>query len=366
MTPMDARMQDKNKVLRRRWILWTAILIGLGSILFWFWPTVRTILVTMAAAAAISFLLSPVVNLLEKWMPRWLGVSVTFGVMVLALGLALYLVVPGLVRQGSMLVGQFPDYIKALTRLESNISNKLTDMGLPRDMTGKWQDIVKNAQTGVTEWAGNFVTSVPDRISFLPELVAIPVIVSYLISDQKKFKRITMRLIPAQHRESMLKLTGRIRSVLYGYLQGELVNALVVGVLTTAAFLVIGVPYGLLLGTLAGACEIIPYFGPYLSVIPIAIITLIEAPDKIWWTLGSVLVIQQIQGSVISPIILSGHVKMHPLAVILLLLAGLAAGGILGMILILPLALIAREIVEFVYQRAVYAKTLLRITRGDS
>jgi len=265
-----------------------------------------------------------------------------------------------------MLVGQLPDYIKVFNKVERDITIRLQDIGLTGQMMGKWEDIVTNFQTGITERAGEFVTTMPDRISFLPELVAIPVIVFYFIKDKKAIHRITDRCIPARYRENIYRLSDHIRHVLYGFIQGELVNALVVGVLSTIAFLLIGLPYPLLLGTVAGVCEIIPYFGPYISVIPIAIVVLIEVPQKIWWTLGVIFAIQQIQGSVISPIILSGHVRLHPVVVILLLLAGLAAGGILGMVVILPLALIIREIVEFTYQRTVYARTLLRITRGDS
>ena len=299
-------------------------------------------------------------------MPRWLGITLTYMVLVSAAGVALYLVLPGLYQQGAMLVGQLPDYIEVLNGVEREITIRLREIGLTGEMMGKWEDIVANLQTSITERAGDFVTSMPDRISFLPELVAIPVIVFYFIKDHKSIQRITSRCIPARFRESIYTLSGRIRHVLYGFIQGELVNALVVGLLTTIAFLAIGLPYPLLLGTVAGACEIIPYFGPYISVIPIAIVVLIEVPQKIWWTLGMIFLIQQIQGSVISPIILSGHIRLHPVVVILLILAGLAAGGILGMVVILPLALILREVAEFIYQRTVYAKTLLRITRGDS
>lgn len=350
----------------RRWIIGAAVLIGIGLTLFWFWPTVQKILITMAAAAAITFLLSPIVDLLERWIPRWLGITLTYLVLVTAAGGILYLVLPGLFQQGAMLVGQIPDYIKVINRVEQDIGIRLREIGLSGQMLGKWEDIVTDLQTGLTERAGTFIETMPDRVSFLPELVAIPVIVFYFIKDRKDIHRITDRCIPARYRENIYSLWGRIRHVLYGFIQGELVNALVVGALTTIAFLAIGLPYPLLLGTVAGACEIIPYFGPYISVIPIAIVVLIEVPGKIWWTLGMIFLIQQIQGSVISPIILSGHIRLHPVVVIVLILAGLAAGGVLGMVVILPLALIIREIVEFTYRRTVYARTLLRITRGDS
>ena len=350
----------------RRWIIGAAVLLGTGLTLFWFWPTVQKILVTMAAAVAISFLLSPIVDLLGRWMPRWLGITLTYLVLITAAGGILYLVLPGLFRQGAMLAGQLPDYIKVINGVERDITVRLQEIGLSGQMLGKWEDIVTDLQTGITERVGTFVERMPDRVSVLPELVAIPVIVFYLIKDQRNIQMVTHRCIPARYRENVSKLTGRIRHVLYGFIQGELVNALVVGGLTTIAFLTIGLPYPLLLGTVAGACEIIPYFGPYISVIPIAIVVLIETPQKIWWTLGVIFVIQQIQGSVISPIILSGHIRLHPVAVILLLLAGLAAGGILGMVVILPLALIIREIAEFTYQRTVYTRTLMRISRGDS
>lgn len=320
----------------------------------------------MAAAVAISFLLSPIVNLLERWMPRVLGVILTYAVLASAAGVVLYLLIPGLYQQGAMLVEQLPDYIKVLNKVERDITLRLQEIGLSGQMLGKWDAIITDLQTAMTERAGAFVESFPNRISMLPELVAIPVIVFYFIKDRDSIHRVLRGCIPARYRENVSRLVSQIRHVLYGFIRGYLINSLVVGGLTTVAFLALGLPYPLLLGTVAGACEIIPYFGPYLSVIPIAIVVLIEAPQKIWWTLGTVFAIQQVQGSVISPIILSGHIRLHPVAVILLLLFGLAAGGILWMILILPVALILREVFGFIYRQTVYTKTLMRITRGDS
>ena len=88
-------------------------------------------------------------------MPRWLGITLTYLVLVSAAGVILYMVLPGLFRQGAMLVGQFPDYIKVLNRVERDITIRLQDIGLTGEMMGRWEDIVTNLQNGITERAGN-------------------------------------------------------------------------------------------------------------------------------------------------------------------------------------------------------------------
>ena len=99
----------------------------------------------------------------------------------------------------------------------------------------------------------------------------------YFIKDRKAIRRLTDRCIPARYRENVYKLSGRIRHVLYGFIQGGIGQRTGGGgALNHRVSWPSGLPYPLLLGTVAGACEIIPYFGPYLSVIPIAIVVLIE------------------------------------------------------------------------------------------
>jgi predicted PurR-regulated permease PerM len=126
--------------------------------------------------------------------------------------------------------------------------------------------------------------------------------------------------------------------------------------LATVAYLLVGLPYALTLGFLAGLLEFIPYFGPWLGAIPAIIIAYLSGSQTFIWTLVVVLLIQQLEGVLITPRILSGVVNLHPVYVILSLWAGGLFFGIAGMFLAVPSVLILRVIIKHIYLNIVAIK----------
>ena len=117
--------------------------------------------------------------------------------------------------------------------------------------------------------------------------------------------------------------------------------ALFVGGLTAAGLALIGLPYALLLGGVMMLMDMIPYFGPVLGAVPIALVAL--AGGKLWLALLAVIAVQQAENLFITPLITGSQLQLHPLVVMLSILTGGMLGGVAGMLLALPLVLIARE-----------------------
>jgi hypothetical protein len=144
------------------------------------------------------------------------------------------------------------------------------------------------------------------------DVVLALVISLYLLIDGPRFRARSLAVIPEQHRAKALFLQDNVSRVLGGYLRGQLTPALIVGVLAGVGTALLGLPYASVLGVLDGLFELLPMFGPILSVVPAVLVALFMPFPTIVWVLLFFLVIQQVENNVLAPRI-SGHaVGLHP------------------------------------------------------
>ena len=152
----------------------------------------------------------------------------------------------------------------------------------------------------------------------------------------------------------VLLLFHRINNAIGLYIRGQIIDAGFVGVMTGVGLSLIGFPYAMVIGLIAGVGNLIPYLGPILGGIP-AVFIIVVTPE--WfglWPALSVLavffLVQLLESMVVYPLAVGGSVNLHPLIVILALLVGGEFGGILGMIVIIPLVAIMKVSFQVVYQ----------------
>jgi predicted PurR-regulated permease PerM len=144
--------------------------------------------------------------------------------------------------------------------------------------------------------------------------------------------------MPAAYRDRTLFFQANVARVLGGYLRGQLTLATIIGLLTGVGMSLLGLPYAVVLGVLAGMFELIPMFGPILSAVPAIIVALFLPFPTVIWVVIFFLVVQQIENNLLAPRI-SGHaVGLHPLGAMFALLAGFQLGGILGGLFAVPIA----------------------------
>lgn len=127
-----------------------------------------------------------------------------------------------------------------------------------------------------------------------------------------------------------------------GYVRGQLLVALAVAVLTALGLMIVGIPAWLVLGIVMGLCELIPYVGPLIGGVPIAVFSLPLGMTTTLWALGVTILIQQIEGFFLSPFLMAGATGLHPVYVVLLLTAGGLLMGLPGMMIVLPAFLCVR------------------------
>ncbi len=202
----------------------------------------------------------------------------------------------------------------------------------------------------VTDWfsrsASDILSGIGSFASSLVHIVTIPVLTFYFMKDGDDITDFSKKLILPRSRKWVFPLMHRIDDVLGGFIRGQLLVALIIGILSSIALLILGVDYWIVLGLLAGIGDLVPYIGPFLGAVPAVFITLATDPMKALWVVVAFIIIQQIEGNLISPKIVGHSVGLHPAFIIFVLLVGGALWGLVGLLVSVPLAGVLKVIIE--------------------
>lgn len=311
-----------------------AFAVALAAYLLWLmWPVAIIIFISFILTVA----LVPLVDFLHKGhLPRGLAVLVVYtGLTLLTTGVG-YLLFPPLVEQMQLLVEQLPQIISQIPFLSgAQIDESL--FSVLRDQVSGLQQIA--------------LTATNTAVAILAAIATIIVINIYWLADYPNIRTFILR----QFGERSVRAERAFSSVerrLGGWVRGQIILSVAVGVLYLIAYLIIGLPAALPLALLAGIFEIIPVLGPTLAAIPALLIALTISPQTVVVVLIAYLVVQQIEGNYLAPKIMSRTAHMHPLAVILVLLIGSELGGLLGILLAVPVALFILAIQQVLQAQA--------------
>jgi predicted PurR-regulated permease PerM len=177
--------------------------------------------------------------------------------------------------------------------------------------------------------------------SYLPWLVLIPVLAFFLLKDAEVFRDGAMRRLPVRWRPSAAALLDRIDAALAAYIRAQLVACVIVGVVVSIGFSFLRVPAAVLLGIAAGIAEFLPLVGPLVIAVASAVIAATRAPMLAVWVLVFLGILRGLEDYVIYPRLIGSNVHLHPLAVILAVLAGAELSGAVGVLLSVPALAIA-------------------------
>lgn len=305
---------------------------------------VLTVLLPFFIGAFISYLLHPVVEFLnKKGMRRWLSIAFIYLLFFGGLGFAVYKGIPVMTSQ----VRELSDSVPELVNQYRSRVEKLTHQ------TADWPfGIHERLEAGVVLFE-NWLSALPEKVmafalklfDFILLIGIIPFIAFYILKDFTYLKKMAWYLTPRKWRRQGRAFVRDVDASLGGYIRGQIIVCAFIGVISSLLFWFVGMKYPLLLGAIIGITNVIPYFGPIIGAIPAVIIAATMSVKMVVIIVVIVVVLQFLEGNILSPFIVGKSLHMHPLFIMLALLAGGEVGGIPGMVLSIPILAVLKVFV---------------------
>lgn len=282
---------------------------------------------------AIATALAPLANQLARWLPRTLAVIAIYLVLALLMALLGWLVLPALFN-GLQAFGN------ALPTIATTLQQWLTAQNAVDGAT-----LVETLSTSLTA-LGPRLLALPVAItSFLVNALLVFFISLYALLVAPAAQDFTLSLLPQTQRSYVQGVIHDMSKAMGGYVRGAFLSGVAVGLLTYLGLLLIEVPYPLVLALIAGVLEIVPILGPIVTGVLVIGVALTQSPEQALFALGFSIVLQQVEGNIIFPNLMSRETEMSPLLSIVAFLAGSAVGGLLGALVAIPLAAAGRVFV---------------------
>nr|WP_122011607.1 AI-2E family transporter [Maliibacterium massiliense] len=345
----------------RKYLLGVLAAVVIIALVIWSWQTVVNVLACVGFSALFAYLLMPLLRCLERFVKRSTALCILGVGLVAAVVLLFVVTLPQLIGEIDEFIRNIPQMIafveESLSGLTQRLGNSGIDLRLMEGNTILGVDIQAWLQARLYD-VGNGLGAFLQRA---PWLLSIPFITFYFLRDEAFFKRLIFMLTPVRQRSFLQQVAQQSHVALNRYVRGQLLLSLIVGLLSAGALTILGVRYAWLLGIIVMFCNLIPYFGPFIAAVPVAISAALGGPRMILWALIVITLIQQLEGVFLSPKIVGDAVRMHPVFVMLILLAGGQIFGVGGLLLSVPLVLVLRIVASSVYQERLRRRQLEKV-----
>lgn len=334
--------------------VWTSVgILLLLAALSWVLSYIGSVFYPFVYAAVLAYLLRPIVErLADLGLPRLVAVLLTYIIVFAVLALLLEFIVPVIIAQIMAFVDHFPAYSRSVVKYFNQARSSYLRTDLPSGSTRIINQLASNLRDrGMVLFQG-----LPDAgigiFGGLLNLVLAPVIAFYVLKDLPVIRATLLELFPERHRDNVAVVLHQVDFVLGGFLRGQALVSLVVALTTGLALWIAGVNFPLLLGLLTGILNIIPYFGPIAGGAAAATVALFQSPTKALIVIVIMFAVQQLDGMIISPVIMKHAVDLHPTVIIFSLLFGGAVFGFVGLLVAIPVAAMVKALVMYFFYPA--------------
>lgn len=360
-------MARENSLLPPRWIIATTVLI----VSLWLILQLREIVTLIIVGYCLAYVLNPIVTILEeKKISRTVGTLFTFFVVILVVVAIIAIAGPILVREYHHMVSKLPEYSERISQYISPYFNQVLGLlGLPRldfDKEGlsslmKYVDVgsFRNiADTTFKALLKGYSVTLTVINFFL-----LPFITFYLCVDFKSIHKKGLEIFPPRYRSKVSRITNEIDYYVSAFLKGQLLVGLVLVVLYGLGLGFIGVDLWFLLALISGFGNIVPYLGFIIGIVLSSLMALVTFGSftyvlYVWLVF---VVVQGLEGIIITPRIQGDKVGISPLVIILAVLAGGKLFGVLGVFLAVPITAALRVLFKYFHQ-SMLSKSMSKIT----
>lgn len=347
-------------------VVWIAVgVVALGWVFLIIGGAIRVIWLPLAFAAGLVFILEPLVRMFERLrIHRLVGSILSLLVLVAVIVAIGGLVWPTVQAQGTQLIVQLPDiYVSVVDWLRDaaialglNIDDLLSQEAIEtwlRDPAN--QATIQELLFGFGAGAGVVLRGVAETIAVV---VLAPVLAIYLLIDLDRFKRQALELTPPRQRDEVAYVSGEVATALGSFVRGQLLVALIVGVLSSIGMWLIDLPFWLIIGIVAGFLNLIPFLGPIVGGALAALVALLNGdPWQAVWAVVIMTAVQQVDNHLITPMVQRARVHLSPLVIVLALIIGGALAGLLGVLVAIPATAAIRIVVGHLWRTRVLGQS---------
>lgn len=313
------------------------------------WIIFNTILIPLLLGGVLYYVTEPVQRLMEKkGAPRWASI------------LTIVVLLAGLLAGFLLLVGNpISQQVNNLVKNAPSIGQKLEELAdyilanrdnLPPQIEEFIESIATSIQD-ITVTASKYIVSIiSGAVTATFTLILVPFFFIFMLKDHEKFAPNIYGIFTGPRREWVKETLEEIDSVLRSYVQGQVLISFLLALMMFIGYLIIGLDYALLLAIVAFFMNMIPFIGPWLSLLPAVIVGLIQDPILAVWVCVITLIAQQVESNLITPNIMGKSLDIHPLTVISLVLAAGNIGGFIAIIIAIPTYAVLKVIVVNIYE----------------
>jgi predicted PurR-regulated permease PerM len=334
-------------------LLIVILIYFLGKIDYFLYPfqkLIGTLFFPILIAGLLYYILRPVVSLFSK--PKYIARSIAI--------LVIYTVIAGIVflifhfggesisEQADQMVKVIPENIEKMTGdAEEFMDEKNINMFSVDQLKQKGMTYLSN----LTQSIGQNITDIVKAItSVATVLVIVPFILFYLLKEGDRLSPFLLKFIPEKHSAEGKKILEDIDGTIAAYIIGQMTVALVDGVLMYLGYFLIGLDYAAFLALFVVITAVVPFLGPILGVLPAIVFGSIQSPEMVLYILIVLVVVQQLEGNLVSPLVLGNRLDIHPLTIILLLVVAGSIYGFIGILIAVPLYAVLKVTIKDLYR----------------
>ena len=325
------------------------LLVVIG--LLWVISKITGIILLLVLSIFFAYLVSPMVEFLrqprkirdrEIAIPKTAAIGLSYLILLGAVVLAVFVILPSLSNQFPEFVNQSKAYWKSFGERPPQIVEDWRLRRLPPTVVNAVNNAIPKVLEKVSQTGTEFAGAAIGYLVYLPWLVLIPILAFFLLKDAESFRSSALLMLPrGRWRWRGDEFFQDVNSTLAAYIRAQLTACLLIGVVCALGFTLLGLPGGLVMGFIAGVFEFIPLAGPLVVALMAAILATLHAgPFSAFLVLLFLGVLRIIHDYFIYPRLIGQGIHLHPLAVIFAILAGEKLAGVAGIFLAIPLVAI--------------------------
>ena len=325
--------------------LWVMLIVAAIALALWVLHALASLVFVLVVSGLFAYVVAPMVRAVQRPVRiagrprrahRVTAIVIVYVFLAGAASGAAMFLLPKATEQLDDMIARAPGYAQSIQTWELGWSRSYDRLRIPLELRRRIdQSVLAADEAAVTSIRGSLMALL-GALQDLPWLVLIPVLAFFFLKDAATIRRAVIVALPFRIRLRGHRLFEEVNATMAAYVRAQLLACALVGTLCGVGFAALGVPYAVLLGVLAGVLEFVPLVGPLLLAAVAAIVGMLHPHVPVLWSMAFLVLLRIIEDYLIYPRLIRRGVEIHPLAVIVAVLAGAELAGVAGMFLAIP------------------------------